>query len=268
MEDSLPRVRYGRVYLAFVKANVQRLLEYRMSFFIGIASVLTRHVVGVLTLWVIFTQVDSIGGWSAYQVVYLYAFVNLISAIHHFFFMNTFRLEFAVQYGELDIYLTRPLPALYSLMLYYFDDDAIGDLVPAIILLFVSSAKLGIVYTPAVILVFAMGVTGGVLLYFGIHLTLACWSFWFVKSRSLIRLFGEVRRFTEYPLRIFSPSIQLVLTVLVPIAFAGFYPTEDLLSRSTLSWVSYLCLPVGVAVLAVGVFVWRIGLSRYASTGS
>ncbi len=262
------RTRYGRVYAAFVRANVLRLLEYRLSFFIGIGSVLTRHVVGVLTLWVVFSQVDSIGGWTAYQVVYLYAFVNLISAIHHFFFMNTFRLEFAVQYGEMDIYLTRPLPALFSLMLYYFDDDALGDLIPAVLLLWVSSRELGIDYTPAMILAAALGVIGGVLIYFGIHLVLSSWSFWFVKSRSLIRLFGEVRRFTEYPLRIFSPSIQLVLTIVVPIAFAGFYPTEDILTRSTLSLVSYLSLPIGLAFFAVGLLVWRLGLSRYSSTGS
>ena len=100
------------------------------------------------------------------------------------------------------------------------------------------------------------------------HLVLSSWSFWFVKSRSLIRLFGEVRRFTEYPLRIFTPSIQLVLTVVIPLAFAGFHPTEDILTRSTLSYLSFLSLPIGLAFFAVGLLVWRLGLSRYSSTGT
>ena len=82
VDEHAGKLRYGRIWLAFARANVQRILEYRLSFFIGIVSVLTRHVVGVLTLWVIFSQVRSIGGWSAYQVVYLYAYVALIGAIH------------------------------------------------------------------------------------------------------------------------------------------------------------------------------------------
>jgi len=255
-------------YAAFMRAHVRRILEYRASFFIGGVAVLTRHVVGVLTLWVLFTLVREIGGWSAYQVVYLYGFLALVQALHHFFFLNTFRLEYVVQDGTMDLYLVRPLPALFQLMFYYMDDDAIGDLVPALLLVAVASARLGVAYTPSTIAMLVMGVAGGVLIFFGIHLALASWSFWFVKSRALIQLFSEVRRFSEYPLTIFTPALQLFLTLIVPLAFAAYYPAARILNIGTLSFMAWLSLPVGFLCVAAGYLAWRLGLSRYQSTGS
>jgi ABC-2 type transport system permease protein len=258
----------ARVYLAYLRAHLQRILEYRTSFFIGIAAVLCRHVAGVLTLWVIFTQVRALGGWSPYQVVYLYGFVGLVSGLHHLLFMNTYRVEFMVQYGDMDRYLVRPLPVLFQVLLSYFDDDALGDLVPAILLMWVASVKLRIVYDLEAILVLLAGVAGGVLIYFGTHLVLSSWSFWFVKSRALIQLFAEVRRFSEYPLSIFGQAIQLFISLIVPIAFAGFFPAERILSAGTLSWAAYLSLPVGLVCLGIGLRVWHWGLAHYKSTGS
>jgi len=255
-------------YGGFMRAHLRRILEYRASFFIGACAVLTRHIVGVLTLWVLFSLVREIGGWSAYQVVYLYGFLTLVQALHHFFFLNTFRLEFIVQDGMMDRYLVRPLPALFQLMLHYMDDDAVGDMVPAVLLIGLASARLGLHYTPATIAVFALGVAGGVLIFFGIHLALCSWSFWFVKSRALIQLFSEVRRFSEYPLKIFSAPLQLFLTLVLPLAFAAYYPVAQILNQESLSFMAWLSLPVGILCLGAGLFAWRQGLSRYQSTGS
>ncbi|MFC2173421.1 ABC transporter permease [Acidobacteriota bacterium] len=256
------------IYLVYTRANIRRILEYRSSFFIGFAAILSRHVIGILTLWVIFSTVQALGGWNAYQVVYLYAYVNLIAALWHFFFANTIRMEFLVQSGDLDWYLVRPLPPLFQLMLYYFDDDALGDIVPAVLLLVISSVRLGIAYTFGVVIVFAAGLLGGVMIHFGIHLILSSWSFWFIKSRAIIGLFTEIKRFSEYPLRIFSFPIQLILSILVPIAFAGYYPAERILTMPTLSVAAFLSLPVGMIVLAAGLAVWHYGLTKYQSTGS
>ena len=85
---------------------------------------------------------------------------------------------------------------------------------------------------------------------------------------ALIQLFGEARRFSEYPLHIFSPPMQLVLTIIVPIAFAGFYPVEQILDGTTLSWFALLSVPVGAVCVAIGGAVFRLGLTQYQSTGS
>jgi len=218
------------VYFAFLRAHLRRILEYRSSFFLGIIAILSRHIIGVCTIWVIFSRVKTLGGWEPYEVVYLYGYVSLVTAIWHFFFANTIRMEFMVRNAELDRYLVRPISPLFQVLLWYFDDDALGDLIPAVVLLWIASVKLDLHYSLGTAVVFLVGLVGGVLIHFGIHLLLCAWSFWFIKSRALINLFTEVKRFSEYPLHIFTPSLQLVFTLVVPIAFVGYYQVSEILN--------------------------------------
>jgi ABC-2 type transport system permease protein len=253
---------------AFVRANLRKVLEYRTNFAIGVAAIMTRHVIGLLTLWVIFAHTRALGRWEPYQVLYLYGYMSLIVAIWHATLANTLRVEVLVRDAGFDLFLVRPLPPLFQLMFYYFDDDALGDFIPAIACLAVASARLDVRYTPATMLVFALGLAGGVLIHFGIHLLLSAWSFWYVKSRALLNLFSELRRFGDYPLDIFPVTIQWLLTVVVPIAFAGFFPAAEVLSPESFVWIAWLSLPVGVLAVAVGGVVWHRGLATYQSAGS
>lgn len=254
--------------VAYVRAHGLRILEYRANFFIGVCAIMARHAVSLLTLWVVFSHTRLLGDWQPYEVLYLYGYVSLIVAVWHLFFANTLRVEFLVRDAGFDLYLVRPLPPLFQLFFYYFDDDALGDFIPALASLAVASVQLGIEYTWLTVGVFMLGLAGGVLIHFGIHLLLSAWSFWFIKSRALVNLFSEVRRFSEYPLDIFPVSVQWVLTIAVPIAFAGFYPAEQVLAPTSLSLLAWLTLPVGLLVCGAGMVVWHAGLARYQSAGS
>jgi len=254
--------------LAYLRAHGRRILEYRAHFVLDVLAILSRHAINLLTLWVLFSHTRVLGDWQPYEVLYLYGFVSLVVAFWHLLFANTLRVEFLVRDAGFDRYLVRPLPPLFQLLFHYFDDDALGDFIPAVACLAVASWQLGVEYTWQSSVLFALGVAGGVLIHFGIHLLLSAWSFWFVKSRALLNLFSEVRRFSEYPLDIFPVSLQWVFTLLVPIAFSGYYPAERLLSATTLSALAWLTLPVGLVVFGTGFIVWHVGLARYQSTGS
>ena len=253
---------------AYLRAHVRRVLEYRANFFIGLIAIMSRHVINLTALAVIFFHTAGLGDWSPYEVIYLYGYVALIQAFWHLLFANTLRVEFLVRDAGFDRYLVRPLPPLLQLLFYYFDDDAIGDFIPAIACLIVASRELQIVYTWDVILLFGFGVLGGVFVHFGIHLLLSAWSFWFIRSRALINLFSEVRRFSEYPLSIFPMSLQWLFTLVIPIGFAGFYPAERLLSLTSISLLAWLALPLGLVTCGIGMAVWHAGLARYQGAGS
>jgi len=266
MADELPRA-LGLIG-AFLRANLLKILEYRSNFAIGAAAIMMRHVIGLLTLWVVFAHTRALGRWEPLQVVYMYGYMSLVVAIWHVLLANTLRVEFLVRDAGFDRYLVRPLPPLFQLMFYYFDDDAIGDFIPALACLGIASARLDVAYTPATVLVFALGLVGGVLIHFGIQLLLSAWSFWHVKSRALLNLFSEMRRFGDYPLDIFPVTVQWLLTVVVPIGFAGFFPAAEVLSPASFAWIAWLSLPVGLGVVALGSAVWHAGLASYQSAGS
>jgi ABC-type uncharacterized transport system permease subunit len=93
---------------AYLRAHVRRILEYRANFFIGLFAIMSRHVVNLVALAVIFFHTPGLGGWSPYEVVYLYGYVALIVAVWHLLFANTLRVEFLVRDAGFDRYLVRP----------------------------------------------------------------------------------------------------------------------------------------------------------------
>ena len=186
--------------LAYLRAHLRKTLEYRAHAALGIAAILSRHVISLLTLWVLFQHTSVLAGWQPYAVLFLYGYVSLITATWHLLFANTIRVEFLVRDAGFDRFLVRPLPPLFQTLFYYFDDDAIGDFIPAVACLVVAAVHLQLDLTWQAAIVLGLGLVGGVFVHFGIHLLLSSWSFWFVKSRALINLFSDVRRFSEFPL--------------------------------------------------------------------
>ena len=66
----------------------------------------------------------------------------------------------------------------------------------------------------------------------------------------------------------FPLPVQWILTVLIPIGFAGYYPAEGVMALSAVSALAWLAFPVGLLVLTIGLVVWHTGLARYQSAGS
>jgi ABC-2 type transport system permease protein len=82
-----------------------------------------------------------------------------------------------------------------------------------------------------------------------------------------MRMVFDNHLFAQYPLTIYPKFINLVLTWLIPYAFASFVPATYLLGRDT-SVVAWLGPLVAAGLLFIGYQFWRLGLRHYAGTGS
>jgi ABC-2 type transport system permease protein len=115
---------------------------------------------------------------------------------------------------------------------------------------------------------------GGALIDFGLNLTIAAASFWFVRVDSLRWMLMSLEQdFTRYPLSIYNKSVKLVLAFVVPFAFMNYVPATYFLGKSDGALnlnpaVGLLTPVVGVAVTVLAYGFWRIGLNRYTGTGS
>ena len=115
-------------------------------------------------------------------------------------------------------------------------------------------------------LVFATGC--GVTIYLSVFLLLTSVSFWVEDRVGIIPPIFNMLAFGRYPLNIYSPFIQFLLSWIIPFGFASFYPSTVLLGR--LEYQSYLVfLPVVTVVfLVASILLWNRGVANYSSTGS
>jgi ABC-2 type transport system permease protein len=126
---------------------------------------------------------------------------------------------------------------------------------------------LGIFASPFNILYLAVAIASGAVIFFAINLITGVSAFWIVDSIPVMGAVFENYLFAHYPLTIFPKAVQVMLTWVIPYAFASFYPASFLLGRDIgpLVWLSPL---VAAGLLALGYRLWLVGLNHYESTGS
>ena len=260
---------YLRNYLEFVKLNVQTWAEYRLDFIIGIVAIFLTNVTAIVFYWVVFQHIPTLNGWSLNQLLFIFGFVALTGGIWHVFLTgcSPWSMDRLVRRGELDRYLLRPMNTLTLLIMRNIDEDGFGDIAAGAMLLIYSSSKLGLIWTPQMILAFAALMGGAVLVMFSILLFLSSIAFWVTTVRSLMDMFWNAVKLAEYPLDIYSTMVVWILTYIFPIGFIGFYPAQFFFQNSEWMAFAYATPLAGLALFAVAYTSWRYGLKNYTSTG-
>ena len=103
-------------------------------------------------------------------------------------------------------------------------------------------------------------------------LMIACIAFWTGRSRRVNSLVMQLNVMVQhYPVDIFGYTFRVIVTGLIPVAFMNYYPALMLLDKldrnSEWWWLGYMSPAVALLLVGVAAGVWRLALSRYASSG-
>ncbi|TDX48369.1 ABC transporter permease [Orenia marismortui] len=260
--------RYLKVYLKMLAAHIKSLMQYKFDFLIGVISTVSLQAANLAMIWVIFQNVTQIKGYSYEHILLIYGTALLAKSINHIFFDNLWLLpQRYVQHGEMDRLLTKPLNPLFYLIAERWQEDGIGNLLVGLFIVKDAVAKLNFEFTAFTLVIYTIFILMGGLLYASINLITSSFSFRFVKVFPLIELVHDLNEFTRYPIYIFDKFFRILLTWIIPFAFASFYPVEALLDGFK-SGYSFIIIPFALlfSLLAYRIWLWNLG--AYSSTGS
>ncbi|QOR68860.1 ABC-2 family transporter protein [Cytobacillus suaedae] len=261
-------MRYIKLYLEFVKQNFKVMLEYRADFLIGFFSTFLLQVGGIFFIWVIFDNIGDIQGWTFYEVTLIYGMLTLAKSINHIFFDNLWVLgQQYVRQGKFDVLLLRPISPLFHLVADKIQQDGFGNLVIGIILVTKSVMELGIGFTVLDFFMMLIFVISGGFIFAAINLITTTTSFWFVESNMFMWSTFSLSEFALYPLGIYHKAIGILLTWLIPYAFASYYPAGFFLDKGPIM-MSLLTPVIAVVLWLIALRVWNFGIRNYSSTGS
>lgn len=260
-------MRLLRLVLRYARLSTQSLIQF--PFEVAMKAVDLGFT--VLSLYVLWHSVTSSGitipGWSQPEVLVLGG-VGLVGASICQFGFGFRDIDLAVVNGTLDIYLTRPVHPLFTMLaekLFIF--RVIPQSVSGLALLLIA-ARMGnlrlVNWAPSL-----LALVAGCVAYQTMYGCLSLASFWQGRVSSIRALFFSVGSARAYPIDVLPKSLGFTLTWLIPIGLVATMPTRILLGKVLDPWpVVLLSGLLAAGWVAVFSWLWGKALSGYESTGT
>lgn len=263
-----------RLFLRLAAASLAGQARYPASALLLTLGQFLATGVEVVALWALFHRFGGVQGWTLGEVALFYGLVNCMFAIadalgRGFDVLGT---DF-LRTGAFDRLLLRPRPLALQLMGHDVRISRMGRLAQGLAVVAFATAQGPVAWTPGALAVAAFALAGGVALFLGILVLQGTLAFWTVESLEIANVFtyGGVEA-GQYPLAIYARWFRRLLTFAVPLACVAYYPVLAILGRAdplgAPAWLGAASPLAGFAFLALAFGAWRLGLRRYASTGS
>jgi ABC-2 type transport system permease protein len=260
---------YADLYLTYFRLTWKARSQYRVSFAITLVCSIVGTGAQLAFLTLIFANVRQFEGWSFDEMLLIWGLMVTATHLANSLLDIPHRISSYVQGGNLDRLLVRPPTPLFQIAgeggitLQALSRVMIGvaAILTALVTLQDKLPWWTVFYLP-------LAVTSGMLIMFSVQLILACLTFWFVNTFSLMQTIGWMNQFGQYPVTILTLPLRFLLTWVVPYAMMGFYPAAFLLRGDEYRSYGLLAPLMGFLLLGLSLLVWRASVRRYQSTGS
>lgn len=260
--------RYLSLYFHFFRNCLMRDLEFRFNVLVWTLMDFVWFGLLLVSVELIFGQVQTIAGWSKGEVLILLCIDALF-----FDFLWTFVLDnlkyFSrlVRYGDLDFALLKPINLRFLVSTRYFESD---HYLRILFLLYLIPKFLGDYHIYPTIwswLMFGLLFALGIFIFYNLFFILTTTNFWFINLFNLQDLFNEIVDAGRFPVYVFKGGMRLFFICIIPIAFIATFPTQALLGRAGFEMV-LMAILIGLAMFILSQKFWHFALRRYQSASS
>ncbi|MDQ0087157.1 ABC-2 type transport system permease protein [Paenibacillus anaericanus] len=261
--------RYSKLYWQYFKARIKVMMEYRVDFLIGVMSVLFVQGTSILFIALVFHNVDTIHGWTFYQLLFIFAVAMLGRSLEHTFFDNLWTLGWQyIRPGNFDRLLVRPVNPLFQIIAERVQQDGVGSFLVGIIVLFTAIPHLELHWGIAEVMLLIVMIISSAAIFLAVNLFFATLSFWMVDSLPVMYAVQGMNDFARYPMQIYGKGVRFVLTWIIPYGFTAFYPAALFLDGSGFRSIGIWTPVVAIVTLSIALLFWKRGLRSFVSTGN
>jgi viologen exporter family transport system permease protein len=243
-------------------------LQYRADFFTSVFATFAGTAASLAVVLILFSRFPHLAGWTYPEIVFLYGFSLLPYGIFNVLSLNLY--EFSDRYlteGRFDRILLRPLAPLFQVIFESFRLETLQESVTGAVVLLWAATRLPQVRVGDLLLL-PLWALFGAAIYLSIFAMLTATGFWIEDRVGLAPPVFNLMAFGRYPITIYDLKVRIVLSTVVPFAFASFYPTAQALKRGEFLVFFWATPLVAALFVALAIAMWNTGIRRYGSTGS
>lgn len=252
----------------YLKISALNELQYRANFFAAITQTALSLITVLFGLAVVYDHTDEVNGWNSGELLCVVGVYFIIGGLVSMVIQPSMqRLTEEVRLGTLDFVLLKPVDSQIQISIRALQLWEIAQVVAGIVILGVGLGQIGRVVTLAQVGAFGLMMLTAVVIVYSFWLILATSSFWLVRIDNMTEIFQSMYEAGRWPVRIYPGWLQILLTFLVPIAFAVTVPAEALTGRLTTETAAGALLVAGLMVAGSRAF-WQYGVRHYGGASA
>lgn len=253
----------SNLYGEIIKNSIKREFQFRSNLIMNFVLLIFGYGIELLFFFAVYSNVDSINGWSFPQMVCLSAIILIVDALFFgLFFFNLLYIPFLVRRYELDSCLLKPVNSLFYISTKSINIGYLMGIIPGVILLSIGLEMLEIklsVYTCIKLIIF---IINSVALLYSILTLFLSTTLFFVKVDGMIGMFWSVISFGKYPSSIYPKILRYFMTFFLPTFIIYNIPTQIILESEG---VSMWYIISSVICLYIANIIWKKSLKVYYS---
>jgi viologen exporter family transport system permease protein len=261
-------MRYLQLYLCFLRFSFSKAMVFRLDFFFRIFMDLVWNAVNLSFFYILYRHTSLLGGWTFDQMLIFLGGVFLYDAVNMTVFAsNMWWLPIAINKGDLDYHLVRPVPPLFMLSVREFAANSFVNLLVAIAILIWTLLRYPEPLASSSVVIFLALLMVGVVLHYALNMIFLIPTFWMHSSSGLRDIFFSMEQYVTRPYGIFRGWLARLLTTILPFALIVSFPTRALFEGLTPQLLLHIT-GVTAAAFVVMLTMWRAGLRAYTSASS
>ncbi|MFF3322069.1 ABC transporter permease [Streptomyces sp. NPDC002889] len=260
---------YGLIAAMWIRST----MAYRASFAMTALGNFAATGFDFVTILLMFTHVDALGGYSLPEVAFLYGTTSTAFGLADLVMGSMDRLGRRVRDGTLDTLLVRPVPVLVQVAADRFALRRLGRISQGLLVLGYGLANLDVEWTAVKVAMVPLMLLSGGAIFSAVFVAGGAFQFLAQDASEVQNSFTYGgNTLLQYPPSIFAKDLVRGVTFVVPLAFVNWVPSLYVLGREDPlglpAWLAFLPPVVAAGCCGLAALAWRAGLRSYRSTGS
>jgi len=266
MAGKISRIKYYfRIWLLMSKNAFLVVLSQKLLFFVFLTGKTIRFIFFGAFLFFLIKGVDNLAGYSLNQTIFFFLTFNLIDVIAQFFFREVYRFRPLVVSGGFDLILTKPMNALFRVLVGGADIIDLVTIPPLIVAVIWMGGQLN----PSAIhvLMFIVLIINSLMIATAFHIAIMALGIITFEIDHTIMIYRDLVNLGRFPIDIYRQPLQGVLTYLIPVGVMITLPAKTLMGLISVSGIT-VSLLLGIFSVFVSIRFWRFALTKYSSASS
>jgi ABC-2 type transport system permease protein len=235
---------------------------------VAVGTVLLVMFFSVLFIRVNFSYINSLAGWSFYQIIAVIGSYMIIEGIMWTFMGQLNPINMHIREGTLDGILLKPIDDQFFVTFWRGDwEDSVRIITGSVLLFLAMKNTIGFNFLHVIL--FLMTLLNGAVILYCFNLMVRSASFWLIDGSGLWVLMERVTTNAQYPVDIYYHKIvKNALTFIIPLAFVSTVPAR-ILTYEKIDWRFFgLSFLTAIVFFAAARWFWKFSLKRYESASS